>query len=589
MAERLANKSFFSDLKGLKRLWPYLRTQKKLIVIASLLIPAISLLEMNVPIVIKKIIDNGINQKNWHYLMIGALTYLALVTFQYLFRASQSISAAVAVHRMIRDLRNVLLAHVMKLSCRFHDRTMSGKLVTRATSDFDSLSESLNTGVLTAIIDFAVLFGSLVGLFYLNWKLAIASILALPVLGTVVSLFSRALKRTMLKARANLADLNSFTQECLYGSSTIKLLTAQKEVKTHFDLLNENYRKAQMKSVTLDANLFSIIDGLTSITVGFVLYLALNGLAKDSEITAGLMVAFVIYIQQMFEPVKQLSSKIAMLQGAFTSIDRIFGILEQNDFIEGDCDLKEIKGSLEFKNVSFKYREDQKKPTLDQLTFKLSAGESLAIVGPTGSGKSTIVKLITKLYDAYSGSILIDGVEISSVKSDDIRRNLAIVPQDIVIFDGSVSYNISLGLPGINQDDIIRASKLVGADDFIQRLPGGYQFNLKEQGSNLSVGQRQLIAFARALAKKPAMIVLDEATSSVDPESEKLIQNGVDSILTGQTVIVIAHRLATIQKCQNIMLIEDGRKIEYGSHAELQLMRGSYSKLFSAAIPQQVF
>lgn len=576
------SRSLLQELKGLTRLWPHLKDQKKFLFFAVVLIPLVSILEMSVPLVIRWTIDSGISQNDSSVLVWGTGLYLSLVIGQYICRAGQAISASFAVHRMVRSLRKHLIKHVLRLSCSFHDRNMSGRLVTRATSDFDNLSESFNMGVLTSVIDIAVLTGSVVGLLILSWKLALITIIVLPIIGIIVSVFSRALKKTMYRARVRIAELNAFTQECLYGSSTIKLLTAEDDVQTQFDDMNEKFRKAQMNSVILDAFMFSIIDGITAITVGCILYFAVNYSTGGGVITAGLMVAFVQYIQQMFEPVKHLSNKIAMLQGAFTSIDRIFGVLEQQDFIPGDQVPKVIKGTVEFENVTFSYKDDQARPTLKDVSFKLPAGHSLAIVGPTGSGKSTITKLITKLYSGYSGNIFLDGQDIRHIDSSVLRKHLAIVPQDIVIFDGTIKFNISLGLPGVTDEQIRKAACTVGADRFISSLPGGYDYLLKEQGSNLSVGQKQLIAFARALAKNPEMIVLDEATSSVDPESEELIQAGIDSLIHGQTVIVIAHRLSTVRKCDFIMVVENGKLKEWGSHLDLVRNRGHYFNLHQA-------
>lgn len=579
------SRSIWREFTNLKKLWPYLRQNKKLVWIAIVTIPIISVLEMNIPIVIKQAIDQGIGQSNWADLKYWVAIYFALVVGQYLCRSAQTVSSALAVHRMIKSLRHALIDHVLRLSCRYHDRELSGRLVTRATSDFDNLSESLNFGVLTSVVDIAVLVGSVIGLFYLNWMLALCTFIIFPVMGLVVSRFSKALKRTMLKARVKIAELNGFTQECFYASSTIKLLTAEKAAQKQYDHLNESYRKVQMNSVMLDAFMFSIIDGLTSITIGLILYAAVTLVADVQIFTAGLMVAFVQYIQQMFEPVKHLSNKIAMLQGAFTAIDRIFGVLEQKDFVVGKESIERLKGKLEFKDVSFSYAKNsthEADRVLKDVSFTLEPGESLAIVGATGSGKSTIVKLLSKLYDGYSGQILIDDMDLENINGDALRSQIAIVPQDIVLFDGSIRFNIDLGLPGISQDDVIQAAKRVGADQFITRLPGGYDFILREQGANLSHGQRQLIVFARALAKNPSMIILDEATSSVDPQSEAMVQRGIESLLENRTVIVIAHRLATIRKCSQILVLQRGIIQERGNHDTLLEQQGAYHQLYHA-------
>ena len=581
--DKTEERSIWQEFRRLTRLWPHLRQQKGYLAIGIILIPIISALEMSLPILVKWTIDEGISKSNWGILKLGATGYLAIVIMQYLSRSGQTLSTSLAVHRMIRDLRSRLIRHIFRLSCSYHDRSLSGTLVTRATSDFDNLSESLNMGVLTSLVDIAVLVGSVVGLFYLNWKLAFCALAVLPVVGFIVARFSRALKKTMLRARIKIANLNAFTQECLYGNSTIKLLAAEDQAEEKFNKLNQEYRKAQMGSVVLDASMFSIIDGITSITIGIVLYFGVRNFGASEVFTAGLMIAFVQYIQQMFEPLKQLGSKIAMLQGAFTSIDRIFGILEDDEMIAGGDTIEELRGAVEFRNVSFSYRKgEHSEPILNDISFTQPPGTSLAIVGATGSGKSTIIKLLTKLYDGYSGEINIDGKNLNDIDGRRLREKVAIVPQDIVLFDGSIAFNIGLDLPFINQAAIEHAAKTVGADKFINRLPEGYDFSLREQGTNLSHGQRQLIAFARALAKNPGMVILDEATSAVDPESEALIQSGIESMLEGHTVVVIAHRLSTIKRCDKIMVVDHGNVIEQGSHAQLLARQGAYHGLYQA-------
>lgn len=574
-------RSFFDDFKRLPKLWPYLRDNKRLVILAAAMIPFISLLQMSLPLVIRHVIDDGIAESNYKIIATGSLLFLGVVMSEYAVRAVQSISSAMAIHRMIKSLRSKLVQHILMLSARFHDRTLSGRLVTRATSDFDNLSESLNLGVLTSVIDLAVLIGSFTGLFLLDWRLALCTLVLLPLVGTVVYHFSNALKKAMLAARSKLAILNGFTQECLQASATIKLLNAQKEQTKRFSKMNVDYRDTQMKSVMLDASMFAVIDGMSSITIGLLLWVALTKLAGVESITAGVMVAFIQYIQQVFEPLKNLGNKVALLQGAFTAIDRVFGVLDTHDFISGSKSAPRLKGQIDFSKVGFAYNQPDKPgaPILKEVSFHMEKGDSLAIVGSTGSGKSTIIKLLTKLYDGYTGTITIDGHNIKDFTPDTIRSQIAIVPQDIVIFEGSIRFNIGLGLEQVKEEHILNATKIVGADLFIDKLPGGLDFHLTEDGTNLSHGQRQLITFARALARQPALIVLDEATSSVDPESEALIQTGIESMLAKHSVIVIAHRLSTIRNCDSILVLDKGLVVEQGSHDMLMEKGGYYRRL----------
>ncbi len=549
------------------------------------MVPVISALQTALPLILKYSIDHGILENDSQALFWSAVLFFVVVLAEYAVRASQSVLSSLAVHRMIKSLRSKLVRHVLRLKCSFHDKTLSGSLVTRATSDFDNLSESLNMGVLTSVVDLAVLAGCIIGMFVLDWHLAIWAVLVVPFVGMIVQWFSKGLKTTMMKARVKIAALNAYTQECLYGHATIKTLVAEKDAGKKYDQLNIEYRDAQMGSVVLDALMFAVLDGIASITIGVVLWLIVKEFWADataSAISVGVIIAFVQYIQQLFEPMKHLGNKMAMLQGAFTSIDRIFTILGKDDFVSGNGDIGKVEGRLSFKKVSFSYSANHASPVLHDVSFNINPGESLAIVGATGSGKSTIIKLVSRLYDGYEGSIALDGHEISYLDPHKVRQHIAIVPQDIVLFDGTLAFNISLNHPGITREQIIHVCQKLGADRFIDRLPDTYDFKIKEQGANLSHGQRQVLAFARAMVRNPELIILDEATSSVDPGSEEIIQQATNTMLAEKTVIVIAHRLSTIRRCTNIMVLDKGRIVEEGSHAELVAKQGAYFGLSTA-------
>ena len=578
--------TILADIKGLSKLYPWIRPSRGLLIAGIAFIPMISGVQVLLPLVLKWTIDHGIVDRQPKILIFGGLAFLGAVIMEYLFRSGQSVFTAIAVHRMIRSLRRHLITHVLGLSAGFHDRSLSGAMVTRATGDFDNLSESLNLGVLTAVVDCAVLIGIVIGMFALNTNLAFLAIATLPIVGWIITAFSRALKGAMMKARKKIGILNAYTQECLYGSSTIKLLTGEAAAAQKFNRLNVEYRNAQMESVVLDALMFAVLDGFAAIAIGFVFWIIVKQWISDPAITLGILVAFALYMQQLFEPLKQLGNKMAMLQGAFTSIERIFTVLSEKSRVTGTIAPPTLRGDLTFKDVTFRYLEvDQasekaQPPTLKSVSFTMKAGESVALAGATGSGKSTIVKLVTKLYSGYTGSITLDGIDLATLDPQLLRMQLATVPQDIVLFNGTISFNIGLGLEGVSQEDIENAARLVQATDFIDRLPGKFQFLVREQGSNLSHGQRQLIAFARALARKPRIIILDEATSSVDPECEANIQKAIDTILLGHSMIIVAHRLSTIKKCNKIVVMGAGSVLETGSHDELMATRGAYWNLY---------
>ena len=566
---------------SLVKLWPWLRPNKGLVLIGSSMIPVVAIIAMFQPLTIQRAIDEGILKGDLRQTIFWASACLGLSFISYIFSGIQALTTATAVHRMIRDLRTTLMSHVLRLAPAWHDHQISGALATRATSDFDTLSESLNQGVLSSVIDILVLIGCIAGMFILSVKLALTALVILPVMTWLVIWFSKRLNGTMLASRKNLAALNGFTQEALTSLSAVKLLNAEKGVTTRYNALNRLYRDTQLENVYYDSLMFSSIDGISSITLGVVLFIAIKATGHGSDLTAGILVAFVQYVQQLFEPLKQLGTKMAMLQGAFTSMERIFGLLDRSDKVRGSAPVSWPNSvTIDFKNVSFAYKP-QGTDALSNISFSLPAGKSLAIIGSTGSGKSTIAKLITKLYDGYRGSVEIAGQPILDFDPENVRSNMGIVPQDIVLFEGGIAFNISFGRPGVSREQIETAAKIVGAETFINQLPGQFEFQVREQGANLSHGQRQLIVFARALVGNPPLLILDEATSSIDPQSEALIQTATAKLLAGRTVIVIAHRLATIKRCDLVLVLEHGKVAEFGTPAQLLQSGGRYSQLLS--------
>ncbi len=572
---------------SLVKLWPWLRPNKKLVFIGASMMPCVAIISMVQPLTVQRAIDHGILKGDFAVTLMWASACLGLSLTSYIFAGIQSLTTSTAVHKMIRDLRTALVKHVLDLAPSWHDHQISGALATRATSDFDTLSESLNQGVLSSIIDLMVLAGCVVGMFVLSPQLAVVALIILPIITWIVIWFSKKLNESMLESRKNLAELNGFAQEALTSVNAVKLLNAEPGVSSRFSRLNKKFRDAQLENVYYDALMFSTIDGISSITLGIVLFIAIkttgltSGSALEETLTAGVMVAFVQYVQQLFEPLKMLGTKMAMLQGAFTSIQRIFGLLDRSDFVPGNKQAHwPDAASIRFENVSFTYGKASAN-VLHNVTFEAPSGSSLAIIGSTGSGKSTIVKLIAKLYAGFSGDIFVNNDSIAELSPTSVRTHLGIVPQDIVLFEGSIRFNICLGRENISDSEVREACRLVGADAFIEQLPGTYYFNLREHGANLSHGQRQLIVFARALLGKPPILILDEATSSIDPHSEALIQNATQKLLKGRTVIVIAHRLETIKRCDKVLVLEQGRVVEAGSPAQLEAKRGRYFELVS--------
>lgn len=568
-----------SQLKDLAKLWPWLRRSKHLIIISAVMIPIAAMLETAAPLIVQRTIDQGVMPKDMDAVLKWGGLYLGVVILSYLFRVVQSVTTATAVHKMILEIRESLVRHVLRLPSTFHDKQLSGSLATRATGDFDNLSESLNQGVLSSVIDVVSLAGCVVGMFILSPKLALITIVLVPAVTWVVLWFSKKLNHSMMEARKKIAALNGFTQEAFSAMSAVKLLNATKQVTSRYRTLNRSHRDAQMQSVFYDAFMFATLDGISSITLGIVLFVVIQSYDIGTTLSAGVIVGFVQYVQQIFEPLKQLGTKMAMLQGAFTSIDRIFGLLDRKEHIPGDKPVHwQTAPQVLFEHVSFSYGTESGGVLYD-VSFEIKPETSLALVGATGSGKSTIVKLLCKMYAGHQGKILLGGEDINSLDPEDVRRRMAIVPQDIVLFDGSIAFNIGLGAPDVTLDDIKAAAAITGADRFIRSLDGTYDFPVREGATNLSHGQRQLIAFTRALVRRPSIIVLDEATSSIDPQSEALVQESLARILKGRTVIVIAHRLNTIERCDQVIVLERGRVVETGGVSELMAIKGFFYRL----------
>ena len=571
--------SALKNFRALVKLWPWLKASKTYLLLAMIMIPASATIESLTPIVVQRTIDLGILKRDQAVIYHWAGIFLALVFSSYVFRSLQAITTATAVHRMILDMRGSLVRHVLRLPSSFHDKQLSGALATRATGDFDNLSESLNQGVLSSVIDIMALVGCIVGMFVLSVKLALITIVLLPIVTWIVLWFSRKLNRAMMSARKKISALNGYTQEAFSAMTAVKLLNATRHVSKRYANLNAEYRDAQMESVFYDAFMFATLDGIASITLGIVLFTVIRTAGIGSDLTAGIIVGFVQYVQQIFEPLKQLGTKMAMLQGAFTSVERIFGLLDRTDHIPGiEQAVWPSAPDVTFNHVHFSYGAESGE-VLKDVSFDLPGGSSLAIVGATGSGKSTIVKLLCKMYAGHTGDITLNGHDINRFDAMDLRKHMAIVPQDIVLFEASVAFNISLGSPDVSEADINAAAAITGADRFIKDLPGTYNYLIREGGGNLSHGQRQLIAFTRALVRQPRILVLDEATSSIDPQSEALIQESISRILKGRTVIIIAHRLNTIKRCNRVLVIEHGKVQENGTIPDLMAKKGRFFEL----------
>jgi ABC-type multidrug transport system fused ATPase/permease subunit len=484
---------------------------------------------------------------------------------------------------VIKDIRIRLFEKMMSFKMTYFDNSSIGVLVTRAVADMQRIGEIFSQGFFMIVADvLKMLLGAAIML-YTNWKLALIVFAILPVILIATRLFQQAMKVAFIEVRSQVANLNSFVQERIAGMKIVQLFNREEIEKEKFRVINEKHQNAWLKTVWYNSIFFPVAEISYSIGIGMVVYF---GVIQNIENVAlndtGSIFAFFFLMDLLFRPLRQIADKFNTLQMGMVAANRVFKILDTDSHIadEGDVEKAEVKGDLEFSDVRFGYIKDEE--VLHGISFKVDAGETVAIVGATGAGKSTIINLLNRFYEINSGLILVDGVNIQDYTLKSLRSHIAIVLQDVFLFADSIANNISLRDKSITLSQIETAAKQIGVHDFISSLPGGYQYNVKERGSMLSSGQRQLIAFLRAYVSNPSILILDEATSSVDTYSEQLIQQATDKITEGRTSIIIAHRLATIKKASKIIVMDQGQIVEIGTHKELLKKGGYYSDLYEA-------
>jgi ATP-binding cassette subfamily B multidrug efflux pump len=485
----------------------------------------------------------------------------------------------------MRDLRSAVFDRVQKLHMGFFDRYPVGRLVTRATSDVEHVSEMFASGIVALITDVLKMIGFAVVLFLLNAKLALATFCVVPFLAVAAVVFRLRVREAFRKTRVLLARINATIQETVTGMKVVQLFTREERNLRDFAELNGDHRDAWLRSIRYDAALFSVVEFAGGITVAIIIWYG-TGFA-----TAGVMYVFIQYMRRFFMPLRDLSAKYSVMQSAMASSERIFQLMDTEPAVRDPApeamprSLPPRRGAVEFQNVSFAYSGEDW--VLRDLSFRVEPGEKVALVGATGAGKTTIIKLLTRFYEVSKGRILIDGVDLRDLPQAELRRRVAMVLQDVFLWSGSVAENISLGREGISEAEIERAAAAVEVHRFIQRLPDGYATEVRERGTNLSAGQQQLLSFARALAHRADVLVLDEATSSIDTETEALIQRGIHTLMEGKTALVIAHRLSTIEDVDRIYVLHRGRLVESGDHEELLRKRGIYHRLYRTQYAEQ--
>ena len=486
-------------------------------------------------------------------------------------------------------LRTAVFNHIQHLHVQYFDRNPIGRLITRSTSDIEVLSDLLSNGVVNMIGDLFRIVFIMYFMFALDWQLALVSLTTLPVLFYATVIFKNKVRVAFLKVRDQVARLNSFVQEHINGLAVVQMFGQEAREAKRFDEINAEHRNVHISTIFYFALYYPVVEVLSSIAMALVIWY--GGVQYLSgAVTFGVLVAFIQYVRQFFQPIRDLSDQFNTMQSALASSERIFSVLDTETAVKETptpVEMTDVRGHIEFRNVEFRYSENE--PVLRGISFTAEPGSMVAIVGATGAGKSTIINLVTRFYDIQAGEILLDGVDIRSLRLKDLRSQFGLVLQDNALFSGSILENITLGNPEIRRDDVLEACARIEADSFIERLPGGLDYVLQERGGSLSMGQKQLICFLRAMVYNPKILILDEATSSIDSETESLVTQSLNSLMTGRTAIVIAHRLSTIQHADKILVMHKGEIRETGTHAELiQKEDGIYRRLYELQYRDQV-
>ena len=579
MSNSTDDKAVDSDL--LRRLYQFIKPYRWYVLLGVALTLSAAFLGTIRPKLTQIAVDDYIANNDFQgllwiiFLLIGALVgeFILLVANTYLTRWFGQ--------GTLFNMRNAVFKKIQSLHVQFFDKNPIGRLITRTTSDIEALSDLLSDGVVNIIGDMFRIFFILYFMFSMSWELTLVAISVLPLLFYATFLFKAKVRVSFLKVRDQISRLNSFVQEHINGMAVVQLFNKEDREREKFKEINAGHREAYVETIFYFAIFWPLVEILASLAMALVIWYG-GGRALMDQVTFGILLAFVQYVRDFFRPIQGLSEKFNTLQSALASSERIFNVLDTENKVTDPDEVETIdqpQGEIEFDNVWFGYNEEE--TVLKDVSFHANPGETIAIVGATGAGKSTIINLLMRFYDINDGSIKLDGKDIRDLKLDELRSNFALVLQDNALFSGTIMENITLGNPDISEDEVIRTAEQIGADQFIDKLPNGYYFELSERGKSISMGQRQLICFIRAMVYDPNILILDEATSSVDSETEETVNKACDKLMENRTSIVIAHRLSTIQGADRILVMHKGEIRETGTHKQLlEKEDGIYRKLY---------
>ena len=569
------------DFVLLKRVLAFAKPYRLQFTIAAISAVLLSVLGPMRPMLINYAIDNYIlipNKEkllNITTLLLGLLFVEAFIQFFYIY-----LSTWIGQH-VIQDLRAKIFKHILSLKMKYFDNTPIGTLVTRAVSDIETIADIFSQGLLVIIAELLKLVVVVIMMFYTDWRLAIITMLTIPILLVATSWFKRNIKASFQNVREQVSQLNTFVQEHIVGMNVVQIFNREKAEYKKFKTINQSHKDAHLRSIFYYAVFFPIVEVLSAMSIGLIVWYGGQAILSGKDITVGELIAFILFIHMMFRPIRQLADRFNILQMGIVGSERVFKVLDTDLKIDdsGDNTLENMEGAISFKDVDFSYKQGER--VLKGLTFEIKAGKMLALVGQTGAGKTTMTSVLNRFYETQKGTIAIDGVNIETVQLANLRENIALVQQEVFLFSDSILNNITLFDTDITRFKVIEAAKEIGVHNFIETLPNTYDYVVGERGVTLSAGQRQLIAFLRVYVRNPKILILDEATSSIDTATEELLQNALEKLSENRTTIVIAHRLSTIVKADKILHLQNGSVLEEGTHRNLLQGGGAYAEMYN--------
>ena len=574
------SKKTFLDVSLLKRVLAFTKPYQKRFIWSVVLAIVLAAFTPVRPFLIQLTVDRYIAGKNYDWLIYITLIQVGFILIESALRFYFSYTTAWLGQAVVRDMRVKVFGKVLHLNLRQFDKTPIGTLTTRTIDDIERVNDIFADGLIPILADLLSILCVLALMFWTDWQLTLVCLIPFPIIIIATYYFKESVNRSFHRVRNAVSGLNAFVQEHITGMNIVQAFAAEKREGEKFRQINKEHRNANINAIFAYSVFFPLVEIVLALAMGLVVWYVSKESLGRSDVEPGIIIAFIQYLNLIFRPLRVIADKFNVLQMGMIASERVFKVLDNNDYIsqKGHQETVKFRGKVEFENVWFGYNEEH--PVLKDISFTVHPGQTVAIVGHTGSGKTTIISLLNRLYEINRGEIRIDDIKVEDWKLEVLRKNIGVVLQDVFLFSGSVMDNITLLNEDIPKDRVVEAAKLIGMHEFIMRLPGGYDYHVMERGATLSVGQRQLISFIRALLYNPSVLILDEATSSVDTESEQMIEKAINTLIAGRTSIVIAHRLSTIQRADQIIVLDKGEIREAGTHRELLARKGFYSKLY---------